>query len=118
ILAEKRVALETAEQLLEQVKTATAPLDPADREFLVRQFEDLVLFARVYRLVAELDVNATLMKRNVALDGLPDRDALDRAAEALRRVRAEWQARYPADPFGLLKLIDDGLSRYPSHDEK
>ncbi|MBN2021725.1 MAG: hypothetical protein JW809_02940 [Pirellulales bacterium] len=116
ILAEKTAALETAKQLLDQVKTAGAALDPTDRAFLIRQFEDLVLFARAYRWAAELDVNATLLKRNVALDGLPDRAALERAAEELRRVRAEWQARYPADPFGLLKLIDDGLSRHPSQE--
>lgn len=111
ILAEKAVAQRTAEQLLEQVQTVAPSLRLPDREFLLRQFEDLVLFARVYRLAAEVDVNATLLKCKAAIDGLPDRDALERATEELRRVRAEWKARYPADPFGLLKLIDDGLTR-------
>ncbi|MCC6126931.1 MAG: hypothetical protein IT426_18355 [Pirellulales bacterium] len=111
ILAEKAAALRTAEQLLEQVKAAGNSLDPSDREFLVRQFEDLVLFARIYRLAAEVDANATLLRRNVAIDGLPDREALDAAIAELRRVRDEWKARYPTDPFGLVKLIDDGLSR-------
>jgi hypothetical protein len=112
ILAEKAAAQRTAEQLLEQVKTASASLDPPDREFLLHQFEDLVFFARIYRLVAEVDVNATLLNRNLKIDGLPDRGALETAVEELRRARAEWKTRSPADPFGLIKLIDNGLSRY------
>ncbi|MBN2218550.1 MAG: hypothetical protein JW719_14335 [Pirellulales bacterium] len=117
ILAEKVSAQRTAEQLLEQVKTAGDSLDPADREFLIRQFEDLVMFAKIYRLAAEMDVNATLLKRNVAIEGLPDREALERAIRELRQVRSEWKARYPADPFGLIKMIDDGLSRCAVKDE-
>ncbi|MBN1911288.1 MAG: hypothetical protein JW818_16200 [Pirellulales bacterium] len=112
ILAEKAAAQRTAEQLLKQVKTASVSLNPQDREFLLRQFEDLVLFARIYRLVAEVDVNTTLLNRNTAINGLPDRQALQLAVEELRRARAEWKTRNPADPFGLIKLIDSGLSRY------
>ncbi|HBO45221.1 MAG TPA: hypothetical protein DD670_15095 [Planctomycetaceae bacterium] len=118
ILAEKAEAQRTAEQLLEQVKVVGASLDSTDREFLVRQFEDLVLFAQIYRLAAEVDVNATLLNRNIAIDGLPDREGLDRAVKELRDVRAEWKTRYPADPFGLLKLIDDGLSRYTAKESR
>jgi len=113
VLAEKAAAQRKAEELLEQVKTKSVTLDPADREFLVRQFEDLVLFARIYRLVAEVEVHSLLLDRNLTIDGLPDRDALDQAAKRLRRVRAEWLNRYPADPWGVAKLIDDGLSRCP-----
>ncbi|MBN2581343.1 MAG: hypothetical protein JXB10_20345 [Pirellulales bacterium] len=117
ILAEKAAAQHSAEQLLEQVKTASASLDPQDRKFLIRQFEDLVFFSRIYRLAAELDVNATLLKRNASWDGLPDRQALERTVQELRRVRDEWKTRYPADSFGLIKLIDNALSRYDSKGE-
>ncbi|MBP7937857.1 MAG: hypothetical protein KA354_24720 [Phycisphaerae bacterium] len=117
ILAEKAAAQRTAEQLLEQIQAAGASLDLLDREFLVRQFEDLVLFARIYRLAAEVDVHATLLRRHLAMDGLPDRQTLDRAMEELRGVRDEWSTRYPADPFGLIKLIDNGLARGGTHGE-
>jgi len=119
ILAEKAAAQRTAERLLDEVKAAGDSLDPTDRAFLVRQFEDLVLLARIYRLAAEVDVYATLLARNMSVDGLPDHKALDAAIEELRRARAEWKARWPADPFGLLKMIDDGLARAPAkrHDK-
>ena len=110
ILAEKAAAERKAEELLERVKAAGGALAPADRAFLVQQFEDLVFFARIYRLVAEVEVHSLLLERNLAIDGLPQRDALDAAVKKLRRVRAEWLNRYPADPWGLARLIDDGLS--------
>ncbi len=69
------------------------------------------IFGRIYRLVAEVEAHALLLERKVALDGLPDPEALARSLAGLRRLRAEWLQRYPSDPWGLAKLIDDGLSR-------
>lgn len=111
ILAEKTAAERTAKSLLEQVKAAGPSLEPEDRAFLVRQFEDLLLFARIYRLVAEVEAHGLLLARKTTVDGLPDRKTFDRAVKELRDVRAEWLKRYPADPWGVAKLIDDGLAR-------
>ncbi len=111
ILDEKAGALLAAKRLLDQVRAAGGSLAPEDRAFLVRRFEDLVFFARIYRWTAEAEVHALLLDRNIAIDGLPDRGALERAAGELGRVRAEWRDRYPADPWGLIKLMDDTLAK-------
>ncbi|MCC6125043.1 MAG: hypothetical protein IT426_08785 [Pirellulales bacterium] len=109
ILAEKTAALRGAEELLREVQSVADKLKPADRAFLVRQFEDLVFFARIYRWITEAEIHALLIQRQLALEGLPDRPALKNAVQELRRARAEWLERYPQDPWGLHNLIDDTL---------
>jgi hypothetical protein len=67
----------------------------------------------VSAMVAEVEIHSLLLNRHTAIDGLPDRKALEFAAKELRRLRAECRNRYPADPWRVANFIDDELSRYP-----
>jgi hypothetical protein len=116
ILAEKTAALQHAEELLREVQAAADKLQPADRAFLLRRFEDLVYFARIYRWVTEVEIHSLLVQRNLAVEGFPDRQALENTVKELRRVRAEWMARYPQDLWSLHNLIDDALNLSNSND--
>lgn len=113
LVREKVEALETAQDLLQQVRVESAGLSPENQNFLVRLFEDLVFFARAYRWLLEAEVHYYLWKQGESQGDFPDRERFQVAQEEVRQVADEWQARYPADRYALSRMLRGWLEILP-----
>ncbi len=117
MIREKQEAVNEAEAMLEQVTEVAEQLRPEDGAFLSGQFEDLVFFARAFRVLCEAQIHHYHLATGKSQDGIPDRARL---RELLRQNRAnmeEWQTRYPGGRYTVgerLREWDEYLSRGPA----
>lgn len=104
MIRDKEEGLRDAQSLLAEVRTA-AGLKPEDRDFLIRQFEDLVFFARAFRLLLEAQAHHFLMQAGKRAGSLPSPVRLQKLLGQMREVAAAWQARYPGGRYGTTKFL-------------
>jgi len=107
MIREKVEALNEAEEMLKEVKRATQEFKPEDREFLIKQFEDLVFFARAYRFLLEAQAHHFLTKNGKKRGNLPNPVRLEECLNEVRKVASEWETRYPAGRYGLSETLLD-----------
>lgn len=107
LLREKQEALARALTLLDRVREATREWAPADRRFLVRQFEDLVSFARAAALVMETMLHYFHLRLERRNPPFPDATRLRETATALADLAGEWRARYAEDQWQLALRLDE-----------
>jgi hypothetical protein len=103
------VGLEEAQESSREVRRAAQDLEATDREFLVRQFEDLVYFARARRDLIEAQVHYYLLKQGKRVDQFPDRSRLERLRGSIKAVMDEWKARYPGGRYLVAERLNDWL---------
>ena len=109
IIFDKQAGLEEAQELFHDVQKAAQDLKPTDRDFLLRQFENLVFFARARRDLVEAQVHYYLFKRGMRLDEFPNRSRLEGLRGNLEAVMNEWKARYPGGRYLLAERLKDWL---------
>jgi hypothetical protein len=95
MIAEKRCALEAARALLRRAEEAAAGLAPRDRQFVVRQFEDLAFLARAAALLMEAMAHLAHQRMGTACALCPDPRRLAELYRAMADLVGEWERRYP-----------------------
>jgi hypothetical protein len=105
MLREKEDAVAEAEEMLELVRQQTRAIRRVDREFLVRQFEDLLLFARASRWLLEAHAHHYLTQAGERRGALPDVTRFEDAIGEIVRVAEEWQGRYPGGRYFIAETL-------------
>lgn len=102
LIREKEEAVSEAAEMLKEAQRVAENLAPADREFLVGQFEDLLFFATYCRFLLEALAHHFLLKFGKTQGVLPDVQRLGGVVAKLESLAAEWEKRYP--PCGRCDL--------------
>jgi hypothetical protein len=114
IIFDKQAGLEEAQEILGEVRKAAQDLESTDRDFLVRQFEDLVCMARARRYLIEAQVHYYLLKQGKRVDEFPDRSRLEQLRESLEAIMHEWETRYPGGRYQVAEQLKDWLGNLSS----
>jgi hypothetical protein len=105
ILAEKQLAVAETQAFLELVRQATAHFTVSQREFVVRQFVDLVRRARSAAVVTEVMIHYFHLMRGVTTGAIPDRNRLAELVSELQILSAEWLQHYPDDRWKMAVVL-------------
>jgi hypothetical protein len=109
IIFDKRAGLKEAQEILREVRKASKDLESTDRDFLVRQFEDLVYMARARRYLIEAQAHYYLLKQGKRVDEFPDRSRLEQLRGSLEAVMHEWETRYPGGRYQVTEQLKGWL---------
>ena len=114
IIFDKQAGLEEAQEILDEVRKTTQNLEATDRDFLVRQFEDLVYVARARRYLIEAQVHYYLLKQGKRVDEFPDRSRLEQLRGSLEAVMRKWETLYPGGRYQVAEQLKDWLGAFSS----
>jgi len=107
IIAEKRSALADAEDLLARAGDAAAGLEPEHRAFILRPFEDFVLFARAAAALTEAMVHYFHIRLDRESGDIPDRKRLRELVSEMKKVAGQWAERQPHDEWKVRERLGE-----------
>jgi hypothetical protein len=107
MVREKEEALAEAQELLEEAKKGASNLKPECRDFLIKQFEDLVFFAKAFRFLLEAQAHYYLAKAGKRQGKLPNPSRFKEVLSQVEGVADEWKRRYPGGRYNLGETLAD-----------
>lgn len=122
LMEEKRQALADAEKLLARAEHSTNGMLPADRSFILRQFEDLALFARAAKTLLDAMVHYYHILADKRDADIPDANRLADMNMEMEKIGQAWLDRQPNDEWKVAtrlyewrKEISRALGRPADH---
>ncbi len=107
-IAEKQLAVAETQAFLELARQATTHFAPAHRDFVMRQFTDLVRRARAGAVLLEAMAHHFHLQAGQTNGAIPDRRRLAELLSEMLTLAGEWRQHYPDDRW----RIADGLESW------
>jgi hypothetical protein len=105
MIREKQEAFSEAEALRNEVRAAAQSLKAEDRNFIVRQFEDLVFFAGAFRFLLEGHAQYFLLKKFPASRDDTNFIRFHVCLAKARQIASGWELRYAGGRYLLAEQL-------------
>ena len=107
MVEEKRQAVADAENLLDRAGRATSDADPSIRTFILRQFEDFVLYARAASVLLEAMAHHFHLHYGKCCGDIPNRQRLAALLGEMETLADQWRQHQPNDEWKLASRLDE-----------
>ena len=106
IIAEKQLAVAETQAFLDLARQATAHFPPAQRDFVIHQFEDLTRRARAGAVLLEAMTHHFHIRDGKTNGTIPDRLRLAELLREMLTLAGEWRQQYPDDRWYMAALLE------------